>query len=92
MDQRFDRMDQKFDRMDQRFGEIEGRVKDIEGVMVTKEYLDDKLLDLRGDLVTLLRKEDRVVLLMVQILREKDIFSEADVERLTAHTPFVTRS
>jgi len=31
----------------------------VEATMVTKDYLDDKLSDLRGDLVVLMRKEDK---------------------------------
>ena len=44
VDQRFDRVDQRLDR--------------VEATMVTKDYLDEKLADLRGDLVVLTRKED----------------------------------
>ncbi len=83
MDNRFDCMDKRFDRMDKRFDEVEGRVKDIEQVMVTREYLDEKLLDLRGDMITLLRKEDHTITLMAQILREKKVFSDDDMKRLS---------
>ena len=47
------------------FVEIKGRLTDVEirlskvsATMVTKDYLDDKLGDLHGDLVLLMRKED----------------------------------
>lgn len=40
---------------------IKGEVGTIKATMVTKNYLDDKLADLRGDLVVMMRKEDSKV-------------------------------
>ncbi len=88
MDKRFDGMDKRFDGMDKRFDEVEGRVKDIEGLMVTREYLDDKLTDLRGDLVVLMRKEDRKMHYLVEILHEKHVLSDEETKRIFAHEPF----
>lgn len=38
---------------------VDERFDKIENTMVTKDFLEDKLADLRGDLVVLTRKEDR---------------------------------
>ena len=40
---------------DQRWQKNEERLTRMEALMVTKDYLDEKLADLRGDLVILMR-------------------------------------
>lgn len=56
--------------------------------MVTKDYLDDKLVDLRGDLVILTRKEDTKLRELVSVLREKNILADPDVKRILPLEPF----
>ena len=56
-------VDGQFRRVDEQLREIKGDITQLKGdvtqmkaTMVTKDYLDDKLADLRGDLVVLMRK------------------------------------
>ena len=56
--------------------------------MVTKDYLDDKLADLRGDLVVLMRKEDRKMLTLVEILFKNKIISEKERQHILSLEPF----
>lgn len=88
MDQRFDQVDQRFDQVDQRFDRLEGRVDRIEATMVTKDYLDDKLADLRGDMVVLVRKEDKKLDTLVEILTHKNIISEHEARTISSMEPF----
>ncbi|OGG49747.1 hypothetical protein A3C18_01020 [Candidatus Kaiserbacteria bacterium RIFCSPHIGHO2_02_FULL_54_11b] len=74
VDQRFDRVDQRLDR--------------VEATMVTKDYLDEKLADLRGDLVVLTRKEDAKVRTLVEILRERKVLTDDDAKRILSMEPF----
>jgi predicted transcriptional regulator YheO len=67
---------------------MDERFKRVEAVMVTKDYLDEKLADLRGDLVVLMRKEDRKVEQIIQKLKEKRIFSDRDAQEILAMEPF----
>jgi hypothetical protein len=60
----------------------------LETKIVTKDYLDEKLADLRGDLVVLTRKEDRKFLSLVGILQNKKIISEAESKMIFAMEPF----
>ncbi|MFA5318687.1 MAG: hypothetical protein WC323_04460 [Patescibacteria group bacterium] len=64
------------------------RLQKIESTMVTKDYLDDKLTDLRGDLVVLVRKEDTKLKTLVSVLKNKNIISEEDVKTINALEPF----
>lgn len=42
--------------------------------MVTKDYLDDKLADLKGDLVVLMRKEDAKLQALVDVLQKTQCY------------------
>jgi len=61
---------------------LEPVLTDIQTQMVTKAYLDDKLSDLSGDLITKLRKEDQKVNRLLDILRTKNVLSESDIREL----------
>jgi len=82
------RVDDKFDKVDERFDKLEGRVGKIEATMVTKDYLDDKLVDLRGDLVVLMRKEDTKMIKLVEILKRRAVITEAEEKEILSMEPF----
>ncbi len=67
---------------------IEGRITMIEATMVTKDYLDDKMADLRGDLVCLVKKEDKKVNAIVEKLKTKKIISKVEGKGITSMGPF----
>ena len=79
-------------KVEARFDKVEGRLGKIEATMVTKDYLhevlSDKLSDLRGDLVVLMRKEDTKVKELVDILYKKGVLAQAEVTRILALEPF----
>lgn len=64
------------------------RLTAIEANMVTKNYLDDKLADLRGDLVVLLRQEDTKVKTFIEVVKKNKGITEEDAIRLYSMTPF----
>ncbi|HJN85071.1 MAG TPA: hypothetical protein QF873_01985 [Patescibacteria group bacterium] len=57
IDGRLDGIDIRLDRIDGRADGVDGRLNCIESQMVTKSYLDDKLADLRGDLVQMVDRK-----------------------------------
>ena len=69
------KVDERFDKVDERFDNLEGKVGKIEATMVTKDYLDEKMADLRGDLVVLMRKEDTKVVKLIEILKRRKIIT-----------------
>ncbi|MFA5188484.1 MAG: hypothetical protein WC460_03940 [Patescibacteria group bacterium] len=73
---------------EKRFDGVESRLNKIEATMVTKDYLDDKLADLRGDLTVLMRKEDTKVRALVDILKERKIITDEDVKKILSMEPF----
>jgi len=74
--------------VDGRFDGIEQRLTKVEATMVTKDYLDDKLADLRGDLTILMRKEDTKVKTLVGILYKRGIINEEDTKHILSMEPF----
>lgn len=75
-------MEERFDDVEQRMTGVEQRITRIETTMVTKDYLDDKLYDLRGDLVVLMRKEDKKVQSLVELLHSKKVISEEEAKHI----------
>ena len=71
-----------FNSVDKRFDGVEQRLSKIEATMVTKSYLDDKLADLEGSVITRQRKEDHKVNLLIDLLRSKSVLAESDVQTL----------
>ncbi|MFH1427575.1 MAG: hypothetical protein ABIG60_03535 [Patescibacteria group bacterium] len=68
--------------------ETDKRFNKIEATMVTKDYLDEKLSDLRGDLVILMRKEDVKVKRLVEILQKRKVLSNKEVKEIMSMEPF----
>lgn len=80
---------------EQRFQKIEGvttqlqkDVTQIKASMVTKDYLDIKLADLKGDIISTLRKEDIKLATLVDKLTEKKVLSQADAKQILTLEPF----
>lgn len=87
--------------VDSRFQEIETKMvtkeelkESLEKVLagvVTKDYLDEKLADLRGDIVLLLRKEDEEVTLLVDTLHTSQVLSQTNTQKILSLSPFPER-
>jgi hypothetical protein len=84
IENRFSVVDQRFEGIETHFNRIESTM----ATMVTKDYLDEKLSDLRGDLVVLTRKEDTKVKTLIDILFAKGIISQEDKKQILAMEPF----
>ena len=88
IDKRFDKLEERLNKLESRFDKLEERVVRIEATMVTKEYLDDKLADLRGDIVLLVRKEDKKLGAVVQELVDQKITTQKTANKILAMEPF----
>ncbi len=79
------------DETHQEFSHVKGEISEINSNitrMVTKDYLDDKMSDLRGDLVVMMRKEDNKLKTLVGVLKEKSVLDSSDVSRIYSMEPF----
>lgn len=94
IDERFKRVDEQFKGVHEelhginnRLTKVEGRLTKVESTMVTKDYLDEKLFDLKGDLVVLVRKEDAKMTKLVDILQQHHVISEQEVKQILDSGP-----
>ncbi|MSU75778.1 MAG: hypothetical protein EXS55_04680 [Candidatus Magasanikbacteria bacterium] len=81
----FEGMDKKFEAVDKRLDVIEKKVNNLENTVSNlpdKAYLDDKLADVKGDIVVKLRREDEKMNFLISLLRERSVLTEKDVQRL----------
>ncbi|MCX6745491.1 MAG: hypothetical protein NTX00_00560 [Candidatus Parcubacteria bacterium] len=78
----FDDVYQRFDGIENRFEGVETRLNRIESQMVTKSYLDDKLADLEGGVISKLRKEDEKVNRIISLLKKHKVVPQADLDDL----------
>jgi len=81
-------VDKRFNNLEKDVNSLTKDVNYLKSQMVTKDYLDDKLIDLKGDLVVLMRKEDAKVKRLVEILTKKNILTEKDAQEIIAMEPF----
>jgi len=71
--------------------EFKAEISQINGkmaTMVTKDYLDEKMSDLRGDLVVMMRKEDTKLKTLVGVLKKKSVLDNSDVKKIYSMEPF----
>lgn len=87
-----DKMDERLDKMEGRLDKMDSRLTRVESQMVTKEYLDEKLSDLKGDLTIIIRKEDTKLKALVEILAERKIITAEDKKRVLNMEPFPSLS
>ena len=53
-----------------------------------QDFINDKLADLKGDLVILTRKEDKKLLSLAEILYNKKVLNKKELNELTSLEPF----
>tara|TARA_Y100000310_G_scaffold338639_1_gene428842 strand:+ start:797 stop:1069 length:273 start_codon:yes stop_codon:yes gene_type:complete len=52
------------------------------------DTFDDKLSDLKSDLVVLMRKEDKKVVELINLLKTKSVLSSEEADKILALQPF----
>lgn len=78
-------------KYDQQFADIKRQITGIEGTMrgvVTKDYLDEKLNDLRSDMGLAVRKGNAKVDTLTEILHTRKVISSNDQSRIVSLSPF----
>jgi hypothetical protein len=88
VDERFTIVDKRFDSVESDIKELKTRTVKIESTMVTKDYLDEKLGDLRGDFTVLVRKEDNKMKTLVEVLVDKGVLDQKDKKKIYSLEPF----
>jgi hypothetical protein len=71
---------------------LESKISGLESRMVTKDYLDDKIVDLRGDLVVLSRKSNKKLETVIEELVANHSLKRSVADRILAMEPFAKHS
>ncbi len=80
--------EERWAKNEERWAKNEERLNRIEATMVTKDYLDDKLADLKGDLIVLMRKEDAKLKALIEILQRRHVISGDEAKGILSMQPF----
>lgn len=80
--------DKNFRALKQEIGGMKQEISGIKATMVTKDYLDRKTAEQKGDLIIMIRKEDEKVDSLLSQLDQRHILPGAEVARLTSLGPF----
>lgn len=76
------------EQVDQRFGRLEAEVSSVKSQMATKDYIDRRIGELRGDLVLMTRKEDVKLSALVEELVSEGSLQRYTADRILAMEPF----
>jgi len=88
VDRRFERIESDIGSLKSEVGNLKSEIGTIKATMVTKSYLDDKLADLKGDMVSMLRKEDQKANRLIGIMAEKRLLTPAETQDVLSFRPF----
>ena len=91
VDGRFERVESDITGMK---SDITGMKSDIVGIknqMVTKAYMDDKIINLKADLTIVMRKEDHKLEALTRLLAAKKVITKDDAEGILSLEPFPQR-
>ena len=91
-EERFENIESEIGGIKDKIGGIKNEIGKVKNRMVTKDYLDEKMADLWGDLVVMMRKEDTKVKTLVDILEKRKIISKEDVQKIISMEPFARLS
>lgn len=68
--------------------EFNKEITAMKSIMATKDFVTEKLSDLQGNLVVLMRKEDTKLKALVETLADKRVITEEDKKRILSLEPF----
>lgn len=102
VDKKFARIDKRFDDVDRQFKELSGEIAElkvkvadidkrlhwVEENMVTKEYLDKKLDELRADLTLMAQRLNTKLSVLIEELVEQKVLTIDIARRILALEPF----
>ena len=83
---RFDNLKVKVDNLEVKVDGIDRKLNETKLDLL--DAMDDKLADLKGHLIILMRKEDMKVNQLIALLHEREVISKTDFEKLLEFQPF----
>lgn len=94
MDKRMDSVDKRMDSMDKRMDSMDKRMATKEDVGKLRsdmiDFIDKKFFDLKGDLIVIIKKQDKKINELITILPSKNVLSDKEAKALLRLGPFPT--
>jgi len=88
VDERFDKVEGRLGNVEGRLGSVAGELIHVKNQMVTKDYLDNKLADLRGDMGARMRKGNDKFNSLVETLALHKAIPAAEADKILKTQPF----
>lgn len=76
------------EEFEQKTAKMDQAITKIGSTMANKDFVTEKLSDLQGNIVVLMRKEDTKLKALVDILEEKQVLNQEDKKRIFSMEPF----
>ncbi len=83
VDKRFEQVDKRFEQIDQRFDRMDQRFDKIESTMVTKDHLEDRLVDFKATLKQTGGQALRQIKTIATELHRNNVLSAEQVVQIT---------
>ena len=75
-------------KMDKRFEKVESEIGIIKNSMVTKTFLEDKMLEYKGEIIAMVKGGDSKVNSVIETLEDKNVINKSESKRLISLSPF----
>jgi len=87
-EKRFGGLENRMGGFEDKMYRLEEIVGEIKTDMLTKDYIDEKMFDWRGDIMSVIKKEDNKLRELANILKKKGAISKIDFEHVFSMDPF----
>ena len=88
VDERMDVLDGDTKDVNNDISEMRTDLNKVQSQMVTKDYLDKRVSEMKGESISLVRKEDAKLATTIELLKKKEILSEQEQNVLLRMEPF----
>ncbi|TAL49899.1 hypothetical protein EPN81_04285 [Patescibacteria group bacterium] len=76
----------EINRLDSKINQLDGKINQTK--LDILDAMDEKLGSLKGDLIVMMRNEDKKVTMLIEILKQKNVLDKNDVDALSVLQPF----
>lgn len=80
--------EERFQKIEQDIGSMKSDIGSMKALMVTKDYLDEKVNEMRGDLVSVINQEDKKFQTLIMIMRNRELLTFDDEKVILSMKPF----
>ncbi len=80
--------EEQFQEIKSEIGGMKSEIGGMKALMVTKDYLDEKIFTMRGDIIAVIKQEDVKYQTLINIMRKRELISFEDEKAILSQPPF----